>query len=158
MNKNKMKIPEEGIADEIEIIEEPKKYLWVILKYGITALVATGFVFAVLGLRNFFTANLSDSDRFRYLADAFTIPGITFLFLALLIMVSRKGAFTGLGYAVRHLFRMLLPFLIKKDITYEEYLKSKENSRANSMTLCFFIIGGILMIVAIIFVAIFYQY
>ena len=152
-----MKIPEEGVAEEAEFIEEPKKFLWVLLKYGITILVAVGFVFAVLGIRNFFSSELSNSDKYKYLADAFTIPGMVFISLALLILVSRKGAFTGLGYAVRHLVRMLVPFIVKKDVTYEEYLKSKEDRKANSMVLCFFIVGAIMMVMAIVFVAIFYQ-
>ena len=144
--------------ERIEIIEEKPRYWLTILKYGITFLVATGFVFVILWINNFWAGGFDKAQFYRKLSDAFSIPGLMFIFLALLLFVSQKGAFTGLGYALRHLARMLLPFIIKKDLTYAEYIENKEHRKAISMIVCFLLVGAVFLTVGIIFIFVFYKY
>lgn len=146
---------------ESQIQEVPfkeRKRIWpFIIRYAVCIAVGVGLFFLTLYLRNFFTDELSQANYYRYLADAFTIPGILFIFLALLFVVAAKGAFRGLGYALRHVGRMLLPFIIKKDITYAEYLEGHETRKNGSIVLTFLIVGALFMIGAIVFIALFYK-
>ena len=145
--------------DEELDVEEPSQIWKTLLKYGITILVGAALVFAVLGINSFFsTPNMSKAEYFRKLSDAFTVPGLFFILLSLLILVSSKGAFTGIGYALRHVARMLLPFLVKKDITYAEYVENKKKHTAVSMIICFLLVGTILLVVGIILIRYFYKY
>lgn len=151
-------IPSEGREDKPEFDRDEGRNIWlIILKYAITYAVALGIFFLTLTLRNFFTDKLTPANYYRYLSDAFTIPGATFICLALLVFVSKKGAFTGLMYALRHVGRMLLPFLIKNDLSYAEYLEARENRKGLSIILCFFIVGGTFLIGALVCIILFYQ-
>ena len=94
---------------------------------------------------------------YRYLADAFTVPGIVFICIGLLVVLAGQGAFTGLGYIFRRMGRWLLPFLVKKDMTYAEYLDSRKERQKTLWFLSFIIIGIIFLAVAVVFIILFYQ-
>ena len=159
MSNNNTPIPNEGIEDKPEIEKyDAHRILWVLLKYAITIAVGVGIFFLVLVLRDFFTTHLSQANYYRYLADAFTIPGMMYLCLAVLVFVSKKGAFTGLVYALRHVGRMLLPFIIRKDLTYAEYLELRDQRQGFNVILCFFLVGIAFLIGAAVCIIIFYQY
>lgn len=144
--------------EEEELPRDTRKIVFNVLKYVITFLVAGGLVFAVLGINSFFQGGYDKAQMYRKLADAFSVPGLLFILFGLMAFVAQKGAFTGLGYALRHLGRMLFPFLIKKDITYAEYIENKEQRKTVSMILCFLLIGAVYLIVGVIFIFLFYKY
>ena len=56
----------------------------ILIKCGITAVVGVGMVFLVLNLHGF-SALSNQSEQFRLLADAFTIPGVIMIMVGLLI-------------------------------------------------------------------------
>ena len=144
--------------DEELVPEEPSQVWKTILKYAITVTIAAGLVFAVLGINGFFLGGFNKAQFYRKLSDAFTVPGLILILLALLFLVASKGAFTGLGYALRHVLRMLMPFFIKKDISYAEYLENREHRKTVSIILCFLIIGAVFLTVGIVFIFFFYKY
>ena len=165
MAKNKKSFEEEKIENKKEdinnqeiMVEEPPQFWKTILKYAITITIAGGLVFAVLGINGFFLGGYDKAQYYRKLSDAFTIPGLLLIFLAFLFFVSQQGAFTGLGYALRHVARMLLPFIIRKDITYAEYVERREKRKAISTFLCFILVGAAFLIVGVIFIFSFYKY
>ena len=162
--ENNKETKQEEIKQEVkesQIQEAPfkeRKRIWpFILRYSLTILGGLGLFFLTLYVRDVFKGGLPKVDFYRYMADAFTIPGITLIFIALLFVVAAKGAFLGLGYALRHVGRMLFPFFIKKDITYAEYLEDHEARKNGDIVLTFIIVGALFMIGAIVFIALFYS-
>lgn len=147
-----------SINKQEQAIEEPSRVWKIVLKYAITALIAGGLVFAVLGINGFFLGGYDQAQFYRKLSDAFTVPGLMLILLALIFFVSQQGAFTGVGYALRHVLRMIVPFFIKKDISYAEYLENREHRKILSTFLCFIIVGSVFLAVGIIFIFMFYKY
>lgn len=140
---------------EVDEFRSRKKRLVIFLKYFITSGVAAGIVVVSLHLRNYFAGNLNLLTTYRFLADAFTFPAAFFILLGLLVLIARQGTFNGLLYALRHVGRMMLPFLIRDDITYAEFLDGRGEHKKGGMLLCFFIVGGVSLVLALIFILLF---
>ena len=136
-------------------IKEPTKWWIVLIEYLVCFIVAAGIGLATLAIRDFFDGGLDKLTTYRYLSDAFTIPGMTFLCLALLVLFAKQGAFTGILYALRHVGRMIVPFLVRKDITYAEYLALHDKKKGFAPLLCFFVVGGVCIAISIIFIILF---
>ena len=121
---------EENKAPEIQKYYKTRSKWWVyLIIYGVEFLVATGLCFLTLWLRNFFTVHYDKATTYRFLADAFTIPGIVFILIGVLVILSVQGAFDGLGYVMRRLFRSIFPFIVKTDETYYDYLERRRATR-----------------------------
>ena len=74
----------------------------------IVCLVIGGcLAYLYVGLRDF--AGVSLMEKYRMLCDAFTIPGLLFLMLGLLMSISKQGALDGVTYVVSHGLKMLIP-------------------------------------------------
>ncbi len=141
-----------------EIEKEERTKWWVTLIIFVAEFAAaTGLFFATLLIRNFFEQKFPKETTYRYLADAFTIPGVVFILIGVLVILVSQGAFNGIGYAMRHLGRMLFPFFIRKDITYYEYLQNRKAARKTVSYLSFLIVGSVFLIGAVIFIILFYQ-
>ena len=128
-----------------------KKYLPTILKYSISSLVAIGIFFIVVSIHNIYSET-SAKNIMHYLSDGFVVPGILFLGAGFIVMVANMGAFHGIGYALKHLFVMLLPFLTKKEETYSQYLEKRKQIHGY---LFLFVVGSIFLLAGIIFLIIY---
>jgi len=130
------------------------KILKELLKYGIAFSIMTGFLFLVLGLRNYFTENLDIVTRYRYLTDAFTLPGLLFLLIGVLIILTNQGSLSSLAWAMKRFVRMLIPGGgLKNNQTYKEYLETRKKITGYGFL---FISGAIFFLVGIIFLILFY--
>ena len=132
-----------------------RNYRKVILKYVITTTVAGLISLLVLFLRDFWnTTELV--DKYRYLADAFTIPGVLLIMIAALIWISSTGFFDGLAYAITRAGGMLIPFYKKgrEHLTYYDYKMSKKDKVPHGYSFLFFV-GLAFMVVSIVFVVLF---
>ena len=104
-------------------------------------------------------ATLSWADRYRYLSDAFTIPGLLYLMIYALIWASSLGALDGIGYLLKNTVAALIPGMrAKKPASYFEYMeKRKEKRKPINRFRFLLLVGGICLIVAIVFIFLFYQ-
>ncbi|MBQ8368654.1 MAG: DUF3899 domain-containing protein [Clostridia bacterium] len=128
-----------------------------ILKYGITAAAAGLITWTTLELHGFAYLT-SDAERYRLLADAFTIPGVSLIMVWLLVLVSGEGIFDGIGYALSYTVTTLLPGMgNKKAEAYADYIERKQAARAGRMS-CAFLwhVGAAFMIPAAVFIVLFY--
>ena len=141
--------------EEEKKYKEPSRWWVALIIYLICSLIAFGVVMLSLSLRDVFKGGIDKLTLLRYLADAFTFPAAIFISIGLLTLISRQGAFNGLLYALRHVGRMFVPFLIRKDVTYAEYLERRERRKSNRPILCFFVVGGVCLLVAVIFIIVF---
>lgn len=125
----------------------------VVIKYAIASIIAIGFVFLNLSLRDFF--NEQDlKEKYRILADSFTIPGLIYILLGLLILLTNKGSLDALGYMAKRAIKMLIPMSKKDNMTYAEY---KENRKGIHGYGFLFYIGSIVTALGVVFTILFYQ-
>jgi len=131
-----------------------KRWTAFLLKYGITALVGGLLTWLTLDLHGF-SSTMSKLQQYRLLCDAFTIPGVILVMVGFLVMIANAGNFLGLGYAVKHAVKMLIPFGNKKDERYYDYYQRKQQGKITGYGFIF-ITGLVFMAVAMVFFTLFY--
>ena len=127
----------------------------IIIKYAICLGVAGIIVWLTLMLRDF-SAIADSALRMKALADAFTIPGVVFLMVGVLVWVSTTGFFDFLGYALGNFGRALIPMSKKPHQSFYDYKVSRMEKRAAGYS-CIFVTGALLVAVATIFTILFYR-
>ena len=105
-----------------------KRWTAFLLKYGITTLVGGLLTWLTLDLHGF-SSTMPKLQQYRLLCDAFTIPGVILVMVGFLVMIANAGNFLGLGYAVKHAVKMLIPFGNKKDERYYDYYQRKQQGK-----------------------------
>lgn len=129
------------------------KVITILIKYFIAVLIASLTVLLVLWLRDYWNQeNLV--EKYRYLADAFTIPGILYIMFGLLLFLINQGALSSLSYMLKRFVNNLIPFSVHKDETYAAYLSRRKELKGYSYL---FIIGIVFLFVGIVFTILFFQ-
>ena len=125
-----------------------------LIKYGGCAALVGLMAWGYLAGRDLDTAETV--DLYRYLCDAFTVPGILLLCFGALMWVSTTGFFDGIGYAMRYALFSLIPGKrLERDERYGDYVERKRENRAKGFGFLF-ISGAVTMAVALVFMALFY--
>lgn len=127
-----------------------------LLKYGITAAVGGCMAWSVLDLHGFQTAQTL-ADKYRILADAFTIPGVVILLTGVLVLIANEGMFEGISYAVSYAVKMLIPGVGRDQERYADYVERKREKGPVKGIGFLFVTGGVFMAAALLFVALFYS-
>lgn len=123
-----------------------------LVKYGITTAAAGLATLGVLSLQGYWEATAT-VDKYRILADGFTVPGVLLIMVAALIWVSSEGFFDSLAYAFTRVGGMLIPFFKKgrEHQSYYDYKMSRRDKRAHGYSFLFFV-GLVFVAVAVVFV------
>ena len=129
----------------------------IILRYSITIAAAGLMSLLVLYLHSFWDATTLE-QKYKILADAFTIPGVVLVMFAALIWVSSTGFFDGLTYAFTCFGGMLIPFFRKgkEHQTYYDYKMSMKDKKAKGYSFLFFV-GILFVAISVVFIALFYS-
>ncbi len=127
--------------------EKCKKLL---AKYGITSFIGISILLFVLVNRGFFDTT-DKTLRVLYLADAFTIPGVLILMIGVMMWISKTGIFDGITYALGRCARALVPFNKTVDERFYDYKVRKQDSRSAKDIMYFFVVGGAMLLVAVVF-------
>ena len=131
------------------------KYKSLIIKYAVSLCLGALAVWVTLGLRDF--ASIADEAlRMKALADSFTIPGVIFLMVGVLVWVSTTGFFDFIGYALGSFGRALIPMSKKPHQSFYDYKVSRMEKRASGYS-CIFVTGALLVAMAAIFTILFYR-
>ena len=83
------------------------------------------------------------------LIDAFSIPGILFIMVGLLIILINYNSLSGVLYILKKVYRSLIPFMRKSEERYNEYLKNKKKINGSSVLIT---IGFIYIVLSIILI------
>ena len=127
----------------------------ILIKYSAAIAVGAGLVLLFLYLNEYGT--MADPvSKYKALADAFTIPGISFLMVGCLVYASSDGFFDTISYGLGKLARSLVPFSQKKDETFYDYKKRKSENRLSGYSFLFFT-GLLFMAVAAVFMILFFK-
>ena len=127
-----------------------------LIKYGISFSVSFGMAWFYVSLRDFQFQPLM--EKYRILCDAFTIPGMVFILLGLLMILSNQGALDGISYAAQYAARLLIPGALTKhkQERYLDYVERKRANRAKGFGFLF-VTGVVTMAIALVFMYLFYQ-
>lgn len=132
-----------------------KSHLIRLLKYGITFVIGAFMAWATIELHGYSEA-ASALERYRILADAFTIPGVVLMLCYVLVAVANEGAFLGISYALSYTVKMLIPGAGKNHERFGDYAARKtERGKIRGFGFLFFV-GAAYFVVALIFIALFY--
>lgn len=126
-----------------------------LLKYGIT-IGATGlFSLVFMWLRGLWTVQ-TPVERYKILADAFSVPGMLLVLFGALLWVSSEGVFDGLGYAMNRFGSLFIPMHKKsaQHLTYYDYVMGKRGKRVHGYSFLFFV-GLAFIAVSIVFIVLF---
>ena len=133
-------------------MEKIKKIL---IKYGISIGVGAALVLLFLDLNGFYAAEVL-TDKYKLIADAFTIPGVIFVMVAALVWVSTTGFFDMLSYGLGKAVRSLIPGgAAKKSESFFDYKTSKEGKRFSGYSFILFT-GILFLVIGVVFTALFF--
>ena len=124
----------------------------IIIKYVIATLIGAVFVFVALWLRDFTTLT-EKVDIYRALADAFTIPGVIFPMVALLILLTNEGSLTAVAWMLKRAVNLLIPLSKKEFSSYKEYYENRKKITGFSFIL---FVGLVYLLVGIIFTILYF--
>ena len=125
-----------------------------IIKYAICVGISAVITLAVLFIKGFFI--LTDiAQKYRYLSDAFVIPGVLFMAFAGLVFVSDEGTFDGVGFAFKKALRVILPFIGLSDESYADYRERKHKKGKTKGYSCMFFTGLVFFLVGVVFMLLF---
>ncbi len=92
---------------------------------------------------------------YHNLSDAFFAASVIILGMGGLSFVTKKGIFDSGGFTVKKVIEITKAGLKKQDkkerLTYYDYKKSKEHKRRRGIRYHYFIIGGMYLIAALVF-------
>lgn len=123
-----------------------------LLKYGITTGAAGLFSLVFMWARGLWTVQ-TPVERYRILADAFSVPGMLLVLFGALVWVSGEGIFDGIGYALNRFGSMFVPMHKKsaQHLTYYDYVMAKRGKKAHGYSFMFFV-GLAFIAVSIVFI------
>ena len=127
-----------------------------LLKYGISGGIAFVLIWIYCTTRNLWLQ--IPMERWRILCDAFTIPGLTYIMVGFLMMIANEGFFDMLSYACSKAVGMFLPGRGFSDDgeKYYDYVQRKKDKRVSGFGFLF-VVGGVLMAFALLFLFLFYR-
>ena len=126
-----------------------------VIKYGVSSAFCLGLAAVYVGLRDF--SLQSTMEKYRILCDAFTIPGLVLVMIGALMAVSNEGALYGVTYVLGYAFRILIPGKRHEHERYYDYVERKREEGKVKGYGFLFIVGGISLAIAIIFMILFYR-
>ena len=104
-----------------------------------------------------FSDAVSEADRYRILADAFTVPGVVIFLLGVLAALADEGVFEGVNYAVTYTVKMLIPGNVREQESYGDYIvRRRERGKLGGYGFLY-ATGGLFLFAAVVFVGLYYS-
>ena len=127
-----------------------------LVKYGLSTGAALLMIGYYCSSRNLVLESVM--ERWRILCDAFTIPGLTYILVGLLLLIANEGFFDMFSYAASKAVGLFLPGrgFSEKDEKYFDYVQRKREKRPSGFGFLF-VVGGVLMAFALVFMLLFYR-
>lgn len=120
-------------------------------KYAKVSIVAV-LIAILICIKKTIWVNDSIRDLFSDLSDVFLIPGMIILGYAILVYATGEGFFDGFGYSFKSIKRNFMKDPTEKEDYYEYKLKMSKKQRSFKHL---FYVGGILVIISVIFLVIY---
>ena len=101
-------------------------------------------------------ADMAEVLRYRVLCDAFTIPGILMVMIALLFTMNNIGALDTIAYLMSFLPRMIAPGVFGEPQMLIDYVQQRRERRSKGYGFLY-IVGFIFLGIAIFYLVKFYS-
>ncbi len=125
-----------------------------VLKYLIPVLICCTVVIVILASRGSFVK--TGKALIRDLCDAFTVPGALMFCFGLLVFATNGGTFDMLAFGVRKFFELFRKDLTKvKYRTFYDYRQAQKEKKRTFIH--FIIVGSAFLLVAIVFLIVYYK-
>ena len=124
-----------------------------IIKYSISTGISLGLVFFILWLHQYWDQT-ELVEKYKILSDAFTVPGLLFILVGLLVALTNEGSLTALGWMLKRMFKLLNPFSDKNIERYSDYMESRQKVTGFSFL---FYTGLAFAAVSIVFLVLYYS-
>ena len=124
-----------------------------ILKYALASFFAAGVTLIMVTLRDF--GAMTEAEKFRELANCFTVPGVLLIMIFIMTYISTTGFFDILTYSLVRLGRALVPLSKKVDERYADYKERKNEVRFSGYSFLLHV-GLVFTLVSIVFTVLFY--
>ena len=132
-----------------------EKFKKIIIKYSISLVIGAALVLLFLDLNGFYLAETM-LEKYKLIADAFTIPGVIFIMVGALVWVSTTGFFDILSYALGRAARSLIPGGAAKEAeSFHDYKARKVDARFSGYAFILYT-GLLFLVVSIIFTILFF--
>ncbi len=125
-----------------------------LIRYSIAIAIEIGLLFGYFGLVNLFSTTAL-VDIYRLLSNGFTVVGLLAFGAGLLTYFATLGAFNFLSFTALKIASKFVHTMPIATMSYGEYIEEKKKGDTRFGYLL--ITGGILLIVAIIFIILFYS-
>ena len=135
-------------------IQKTKSLKGIIIKYSICIIICLALTITSLILRKFTNVVAGTKEFYRIWADSFTIPGLVFIVLTLIIFLINEGSLTALGYMGRVIARAIFPHSNKERMNYYEYSQSRKKITGY---LCVLWVGLAFFLVGLVFLILYYN-
>ena len=129
-----------------------------LIKYGITVGIGLAVAYLVCDLKEVWS--LTDkTEIYHVLSDAFTLPGMFILCLALLVWLANKEYFVSIGYVASRAAKALIPFgrTQEKHETFHDYVLRKREKEPVKGYGFLFITGLAFIAVAVVFLILYHN-
>ena len=120
--------------------------------------VAIGILFAIIGTRGIFESPTKE-ETLRYLTDGFGIAGGMIVGIGLLVWVSTKGIFDGIGYGISSMINMRWTgnkMDWHKKETFSEYRDRKAEKRKSTIWIPIVAVGGAFILISLAILGAYY--
>lgn len=130
-----------------------------VIRYSVCFFALCIVAFIVISCTGIYAGGLEVYEIMRKFSDAFTVSGAIGVCIGGLVGVSNTGFFDSFAYMGRMVVNMFVPFVgTKKPTSYRNYKEAKMENRKH-VKYAFIIICGIIhLVVAMIFMVLFYAY
>ena len=129
-----------------------------LLKFGIAFLCGAAGVGLMFMNNNPFVQETA-AQRYRYLCDAFSVPGLLLILVGVLSWLAGEGAFAGLGYVFRYVRRSFIPGGRTRypHETYYEYVQKRKGKKSGSWIGFLSLTGMLFLLVGLVFLVLYYR-
>ena len=132
-----------------------RKFSENLILYAASAGVGIGMTVSMLKSYGFSDA-AGEADRYRILADAFTVPGVVIFLLGVLAALADEGVFEGVNYAVIYSVKLLIPGIVQEQESYGDYIvRRRERGKLGGYGFLY-ATGGLFLFAAVVFVGLYY--
>ena len=127
----------------------------ILLQYAITTSIA-GIITLAIAYTQGLWRTFDLAEKYKILADAFTIPGVLLIMITALVWVSSEGFFDGISYAIAQFSGMFIPSIGRKykHLKYYDYKTDRQEKRSHGYSFLFFV-GLLFTAIAVVFMILF---
>jgi len=137
-------------------VNNNNKFKLAVIKYAIATAVAGVISLLLMNSFGVFSGTLPIDQIFRYMSDAFFVPGALLVLFGAMVFISTTGFFDSIGYIGAVAIRALVPGMrLNRGEKFVDYKERKSESRITGYSFIFFV-GLAFLLLGVLFTVLFF--